>query len=885
MKQFLARDLLLLNDCGCCDGVTYHTPVDLFNRAGLAAIAYRVGTHPQFKQSMLAHLSSAELPALQALTTREDDDFAIALLDAWATVADVLTFYQERIAQESYLRTATERLSIRQMARLIGYQLQPGVAASTQLAFVLDTAPSSPTRITLEAGTRVQSVPGKDEQPQTFETTSPIEARGEWNSLRPRLSQPQTSDSIEKSAIIQGAANTIKTGDKLLVIKNGIRQFKTVFRVTENQADGTTRLDFVAGATPGVPNFEQPSFPSGTAPSNKIQLNRNVVKNRIVTKSWSQEDLLALAEVQEWSLADLTDNVTAQLADPTQPVQIYVFRLNAPLFGYNAAKRVEYSDSAAEPVIADDNTLKRKEWAPAGEARNQLFLDNAYENITAGSYVAIRKAPNSEPVIFQAEQVITSTRSTYDLSGKTTRITVNDNWWKANSFHIIRRTLVYAQSEQQALANLPIVNPVQGDTIVINGFYLGLQPGQTLILTGERENLAGVTQSEVLTLKSIVLQGGYTQLTLQKGLTNAYVRETVTINANIASATHGETVKEILGSGNASQPYQSFMLRQPPLTHVSSDATPSGALSTLEVRVNDIRWHKVPMLYGQTPRDRIYTTRQTEEGKTLVEFGDGKTGARLPTGFDNIEAFYRKGIGQAGNVRPHQLTALMSRPLGLKEVTNPLAATGGEDGERLVDARQNAPLTVLTLDRVVSLKDYEDFARNFGGIAKALATWTWMGQQRGVFVTVAGPEGAAIEAELINNLMGQFRQSGDPHVPLQVKTYRKALFRLKGGIKVNADFQAEQVLTAAKQALKAAFSFESRAFGQGVALSEVLAVMQAVPGVVHVDLDRLWRQRSRRNGLKAPLPAAVPRRDGNRLLAAELLTLDPASLDELGELP
>ena len=43
------------------------------------------------------------------LRTRDDDDFTIALLDAWATVADVLTFYQERIANESYLRTATER--------------------------------------------------------------------------------------------------------------------------------------------------------------------------------------------------------------------------------------------------------------------------------------------------------------------------------------------------------------------------------------------------------------------------------------------------------------------------------------------------------------------------------------------------------------------------------------------------------------------------------------------------------------------------------------------------------------------------------------------------------------------------------------------------------
>jgi len=50
----------------------------------------------------------------------------------------VLTFYQERIANEGYLGTATERRSILELARLVGYELRPGVAASVYLAYVLD---------------------------------------------------------------------------------------------------------------------------------------------------------------------------------------------------------------------------------------------------------------------------------------------------------------------------------------------------------------------------------------------------------------------------------------------------------------------------------------------------------------------------------------------------------------------------------------------------------------------------------------------------------------------------------------------------------------------------------------------------------------------------
>ena len=124
-----------LNACHCCEGLTAQTPILLVNRPGLSAIAYRVGTHSQFKQSMLAALSDITRSALQGLKTRDDDDFSIALLDATSTMADVLTFYQERIANESYLRTATERRSLLELARLIGYELRPGVAASTLLAF------------------------------------------------------------------------------------------------------------------------------------------------------------------------------------------------------------------------------------------------------------------------------------------------------------------------------------------------------------------------------------------------------------------------------------------------------------------------------------------------------------------------------------------------------------------------------------------------------------------------------------------------------------------------------------------------------------------------------------------------------------------------------
>ena len=84
--------------CGCCSGVTQRTPLELENRPGLSAIAYRVGVHADFFASMIAGLTSADRPCLAKLGTRDRDDFSIALLDAWAVAADVLAFYNERLA-------------------------------------------------------------------------------------------------------------------------------------------------------------------------------------------------------------------------------------------------------------------------------------------------------------------------------------------------------------------------------------------------------------------------------------------------------------------------------------------------------------------------------------------------------------------------------------------------------------------------------------------------------------------------------------------------------------------------------------------------------------------------------------------------------------------
>lgn len=881
MSNYRDPALRNLNDCGCCEGTVTQVPATIFNRPGLDAIAYRVGTHSQFKQSLLARLSTLPYPLLKQLTTRENDDFAIALLDAWATVADVLTFYQERIANESYLRTATERLSVLKLGRLISYKLHPGVAASTYLAFTLETGPNIPEEITIDIGTKVQSIPGNGERSQTFETVEKIQARAEWNAIKPRLTQPQKISGTMTSILFRGINTNLKAGGSLLIVTGSQRVFRRIQHVkVDNTSQQTTvRLEEVGLSEPRIILTPLPVATFNWTLQNPTT---STVQQAIIERSWNQSNLEAYVQIQRWNPALFRATLDSLIKPVTVPTEtgIYAFRTVAALFGFNAQKQITYNPETRLP----NPPSEWSEWPAVNEQKNQLFLDNTYDGIVAESFVAIQKYDGSEPIIRKVVAVSTRPRTDYGISGKVTVLTLDRDWWnpaESNSFAIIiRGTTVYAQSEKLELAEEPISLAIEGKNLQLNGYYSKLKAEQKAILSGERVDSKGIN-SEVITIVDVKTVGGYTQIVLQDAL-SPYHRETVTINANVALATHGETIEEVLGSGNASQPYQSLTLRQSPLTYIS-DETHSGATSTLKVRVNDVLWHEVSALYGHQPEEHIFVTQVDNEGKTTIQFGDGKTGTRLPSGIENIRATYRKGIGLEGLVKANQLSLLMTRPLGLKSVTNPLPATGSDDPESLEQARRNAPLTVLTLDRIVSLQDYEDFARAFAGIAKALATWTWNHRKREVLITVAGPRGAIVEPDspLYRNLISGIQKVSDRSIPFRVKSYRPAYFRISANLKINPNFISARVLESVRQTLQAQFGFDARNFGQGVALSEAIAIIQAVPGVTAVDVDQFYRV-----GESATLPhprlsAASQRGTDDTVEAAELLTLDPFKKIEL----
>ncbi|HEX8261928.1 MAG TPA: putative baseplate assembly protein, partial [Allosphingosinicella sp.] len=417
-----------------------------------------------------------------------------------------------------------------------------------------------------------------------------------------------------------------------------------------------------------------------------------------------------------------------------------------------------------------------------------------------------------------------------------------------------------------------------------------IERGRAVSISGERSDAETITDSETLTVADVVHIGGHTRLLLEAGPDYSYIRSSVRVNANLALATHGESFADTLGSGDASKANQVFTLARKPLTFVSA-ATPEGRASTLEVRVDGILWHEVASLYDAGPYDRAYEVRIDDDGSTRVRFGDGERGHRLPTGTLNVTAEYRAGIGAVGEVADEAIILLKTRPLGVRAVVNPSPASGSAEPETLGEARVRAPQSVRTLGRIVSLTDYQDFALAFAGIGKARADILWSGQEQVVHLTVAPATDSLMdeEATVLGSLRDAIDLVRDGTDSVLIAPYLRRYFQLSARLYKHSDYLADDVAAAAREVLVAGFGYSVRDLARPVSAAEAVALLQAVPGVIGVDLDSLALidgndPEAEGPGTLATVLPAYPARllsagEGGGTAPAELLTILESAID------
>ena len=153
----------------------------------------------------------------------------------------------------------------------------------------------------------------------------------------------------------------------------------------------------------------------------------------------------------------------------------------------------------------------------------------------------------------------------------------------------------------------------------------------------------------------------------------------------------------------------------------------------------------------------------SDEGDT-VRFGDGVFG-EVPDDEALFTATFRTTRGAAGNVAADTITRIdPASGLPASAVTNPFAATGGEDPEPDQQVRRLAPQAFRAVQyRAVRAPDYDAAARTLPWVSNAGTVFRWTGSWLTIFTT-ADPKGGsdlpiAEHAELVG-LLNRYRLAG-----------------------------------------------------------------------------------------------------------------------------
>ncbi len=175
------------------------------------AIDYLAKDYASFRQALLDFIPTR----LPAWTERSEADLGVMLLELLAATADTLSYTQDRVANEAFLGSATQRRSVAGHLALLGYEMDDGASARTWLQFQV-----SELHTLGSAGFRVSNAPKREADPViVFETLTGATLDPRHNEIRlytwgnANCCLPRQAS----SAVLVGRYDGLKAGDHLLL--------------------------------------------------------------------------------------------------------------------------------------------------------------------------------------------------------------------------------------------------------------------------------------------------------------------------------------------------------------------------------------------------------------------------------------------------------------------------------------------------------------------------------------------------------------------------------------------------------------------------------------------------------------------------------------------
>ncbi len=797
------------NDCA----EPFEFPKVIRNRPGLPHIDYRIGTYSDFYEAMLRSLNSDS--TLRSWTHREHDDPGIALLEGASIIGDILTFYQEQYANEAYLRTARWRESVADLVRLLGYRLSPGVGGRATFAFEI----RGDRPVVIPAGFPIEAQVASLEEPAEFETVQQAVADpslGEFHLYQP-TNMPKFTQKVDVFSIatseLEKAGVEINARDRLMLL--------------DKDSDPTTNAYSV-----------------------------------IVKEVQGSLDRTNITIEGSWDGGKVPSNVTAYKLGRT-------FRH----FGHNAPPQVVKLNPSTNPsqanitydrnlnavtTTATDTTI-----APAF-ASEQIPLDTEVEDLLIGRKLIIQGLSDDNTIVRLIKSFKPISMTWGALTGSSTLVTIYDAM--GSSTADVRKLVMHETigGSLDLSSSRQVDKSADGTRLYFLGeaaLYRELD-GRRLALQKEDGTLLETTATIDANEASDGAGKKLRPVTLTPPLSGNFTLDDfpleepkVTVYGNLVDATQGKTEREaVLGNGDSRQPFQTFRLPKAPLTYHNSVGEAPPEVPELRIYVDDRLWTRVPSLFEREPGEEIYIVREDASGESWVQFGNGKTGKRLPSGLGNVVARYRTGIGAYGGLKEETTVQAGGRLDRLDKINLPGVASGGSEPESSENAREAAPGKIQSLDRLVSLEDFESETLAIAGVSKASATWGLLDNVPTVELTVLMESGRDKEFEQVREIVADYnRCRGPQRFPVKVVQGKFEYVCVGADVALDPTYREEVVERNIKGALgvmgeesdgvdgsRGLFAFANRNFGQDEYSSRVAGIIQNVEGVLWTRVTGLF---------------------------------------------
>jgi hypothetical protein len=288
------------------------------------------------------------------------------------------------------------------------------------------------------------------------------------------------------------------------------------------------------------------------------------------------------------------------------------------------------------------------------------------------------------------------------------------------------------------------------------------------------------------------------------------------------TVTQGKNIsEEIIGTSDGT-PNQTFALLN---TGVITG-------SDISVLVGSVTYTQVPFIVDYDGSSPVFSTYTDGAGITYIVFGDDVSG-KTPPNNSTIKASYRYSDtpGTAGNIAAESLTGINFSNV---EIINPLGFSGGTDPESTDSVRVNAPLALRTINRAVSLKDYNSLAVQIDGVEKANAMSTAF---TSVVLFIAAAGGRTSTAAFKQAIKDYFVDKIPPNTTLTVNDFTAVYPYVTVTVNVLPQYNANTVGGNVAAALYNLFELDNVTFNDLITQGDIYSACSSIDGVAYIVIN------------------------------------------------